>query len=133
MGIYIDFKNLLMPKSCFNCLFSNARESDYFTLICAFTGTATNYYDEERPSDCPLIDLDLDENKLRYMKDMGITSYEKAVFDLLVDKPIDIVRCGECKYLMSNGRCEQFADDMIQPSASDFCSYGERRTDEADR
>lgn len=37
-----------------------------------------------------------------------------------------IVRCGECKHLMPDGRCEEFADDAIRPSASDFCSYGER-------
>ena len=38
----------------------------------------------------------------------------------------EIVRCGECKHLMPNGRCEEFADYLIKPSASDFCSYGER-------
>ena len=38
-----------------------------------------------------------------------------------------IVRCGECKHMMADGRCEVFADDAIRPSASDFCSYGERR------
>ena len=46
----------------------------------------------------------------------------------LVEIPIqpEIVRCGECKHLMPNGRCEEFADYLIKPSASDFCSYGER-------
>ena len=39
----------------------------------------------------------------------------------------DIVRCGECKHLMPDGRCWKFADDAIRPSASDFCSYGERK------
>lgn len=42
------------------------------------------------------------------------------------DRPTDIVRCGECKHMMPDGRCEEFADDAIRPSASDFCSYGER-------
>ena len=38
-----------------------------------------------------------------------------------------IVMCGECKHLMPDGRCREFADDAIRPSASDFCSYGERK------
>lgn len=42
---------------------------------------------------------------------------------------VPVVRCGECKYLAPGGICETFADDMIEPSASDYCSYGERRTD----
>ena len=46
--------------------------------------------------------------------------------------PEAVVRCGECKYLAPGGICEMFADDMIVPSASDYCSYGERRTDEID-
>jgi hypothetical protein len=43
---------------------------------------------------------------------------------------IDLVRCGECKHLKADGTCNMFADDNIRPSASDFCSYGERRNDE---
>ena len=39
---------------------------------------------------------------------------------------IDIVRCGECKYMLPCGRCTMFADDKIRPSVSDFCSHGER-------
>lgn len=40
-----------------------------------------------------------------------------------------IVQCGECKHLMPSGICEAFADDKIRPSASDYCSYGERRSE----
>ena len=40
---------------------------------------------------------------------------------------VSVVRCGECKNLMQDGRCFVFADDNIKPSASDFCSYGERK------
>ena len=40
---------------------------------------------------------------------------------------VDLVRCGECKHLKADGTCDIFADDNIRPSASDFCSYGERR------
>lgn len=42
---------------------------------------------------------------------------------------VEVVRCGECKYMTADGRCLEFADDNIRPSASDFCSYGERRED----
>ena len=39
----------------------------------------------------------------------------------------EIIRCGECKYMMADGSCYEFADDNLRPSASDFCSYAERR------
>ena len=45
---------------------------------------------------------------------------------------VPVVRCGDCKYLMANGICNMFADDTIKPSASDFCSCGERRNNEID-
>lgn len=35
-----------------------------------------------------------------------------------------------CKFAINtSGDCWKFADDAIRPSASDFCSYGERRED----
>ena len=40
---------------------------------------------------------------------------------------VKVVRCGECKHMMADGRCMEFADDGIRPSATDFCSYGERK------
>ena len=39
----------------------------------------------------------------------------------------EIIYCGECKHMMPNGKCRQFADSTIRPSASDFCSAGERK------
>ena len=42
---------------------------------------------------------------------------------------IEVVRCGECKHMTANGRCREFADNFIRPSASDYCSYGERKDD----
>ena len=42
---------------------------------------------------------------------------------------VPVVRCGECKYMKPDGKCEVFADERIRPSVSDFCSYGERRDD----
>jgi len=40
---------------------------------------------------------------------------------------VEVVRCGECRYMQPDGRCADFADDRIYPAASDFCSYGQRR------
>lgn len=42
---------------------------------------------------------------------------------------VEVVRCGECKHMIADGRCMEFADDGIRPSAMDYCSYGERRED----
>ena len=42
----------------------------------------------------------------------------------------EIIYCGECKHMMPNGKCRQFADSTIRPSASDFCSAGERKDNE---
>ena len=39
---------------------------------------------------------------------------------------VEVVRCGECKHMLSSGGCSIFADSDIRPSASDFCSCGER-------
>ena len=40
---------------------------------------------------------------------------------------VEVVRCGECKHMTEDGRCLEFADDCLRPSASDYCSYGERK------
>ena len=48
--------------------------------------------------------------------------------ELIAESDEAVVRCGECKHLVG-GICMEFADSGINPSASDFCSYGERRTD----
>lgn len=39
----------------------------------------------------------------------------------------EVVRCGECVYMHTDGRCDGFADFSVRPSVSDFCSYGIRR------
>ena len=50
----------------------------------------------------------------------------KEINDLPSAQP-EIIYCGECKHMMPNGKCRQFADSTIRPSASDFCSAGERK------
>ena len=54
---------------------------------------------------------------------------------LAVNAPtIDLVRCGECEYWQDNNggypdpNCRWV--EIETPDADDFCSYGERRTDE---
>lgn len=59
---------------------------------------------------------------LSQLEEYGIGFAEKKRDDL-----VEVVRCGSCKNLSSDGRCEEFADDCIRPSATDFCSHGERR------
>ena len=59
---------------------------------------------------------------LSQLEEYGIGFAEKKRDDL-----VEVVRCGSCKNLLPDGRCEEFADDCIRPSATDFCSHGERR------
>lgn len=54
----------------------------------------------------------------------------EVIRDLPAVDTVPVVRCGECKHLMADGRCFAFADDNIRPSVSDFCSYGERREED---
>ena len=49
-----------------------------------------------------------------------------AINELPSADAVEVVRCGECKHMLSSGGCSIFADSDIRPSASDFCSYGER-------
>ena len=43
-------------------------------------------------------------------------------------EPIDIVRCGECKWSKANGTYQWCGrlDSTARIKADDFCSYGER-------
>lgn len=43
---------------------------------------------------------------------------------------VEVVRCKDCKWLKPDGKCKAFADYQIRPSASDYCSYGERREED---
>ena len=61
-------------------------------------------------------------------------TYDKSLIIGLIDEQIvvdavPVVRCGECKYLVG-GICMEFADSGIKPNADDYCSYGERRSDD---
>ena len=42
----------------------------------------------------------------------------------------EIIRCKDCKFNQGNYKC-LYSDSIIRvPNDNDFCSYGERRTDE---
>ena len=56
--------------------------------------------------------------------DVGVNCVKLFIDDA---PSIEIVRCGECKHMKPNGECNAFAGSMIRPSASDFCSCGERK------
>lgn len=60
-----------------------------------------------------------------------VLSVNKAVCTAIKALPsadvVEVVRCGECKHMTADGRCLEFADDCLRPSASDYCSYGERK------
>lgn len=78
-----------------------------------------------------LIDKETAYKALKQKEEMYGLSFTAEAFGKaarIVDQMhgIDIVRCGECKYMLPCGRCTMFADDKIRPSVSDFCSHGER-------
>lgn len=73
--------------------------------------------------------VDLDDDEVVYCGNRG--EYENynippEMLEHSVDA-VPVVRCGECKHMMADGRCFEFADDNIRPSVSDYCSRGERR------
>lgn len=59
------------------------------------------------------------------------TGWNGAIECIIENAPtadvVEVVRCGECKYMHTDGKCDAFADFSIRPSVSDYCSYGERR------
>lgn len=71
--------------------------------------------------------------------ELDISNYDIKVAVIrqnILDMPtIDLVRCGECKWWESakngwNGWCRKQIDAYATFYAEDFCSYGERKSDE---
>ena len=64
-----------------------------------------------------------------------------TVLELIEDMPEAVVRCEDCLYNYGNAEdCEYNQNDIVCTyfdtdglDASDFCSYGERRSDDADQ
>lgn len=59
-----------------------------------------------------------------------IHHYANAIDGAPEVEAVQVVYCGECKYMLPDRRCCAFADDCIRPSTSDYCSRGERRDGE---
>lgn len=84
-----------------------------------------------------LIDADRLKDSVMFTCDLGgwigetLLQIKKVAVKYIENAPtidaVEVVRCGECKHMLAYGRCMEFADDGIRPSATDFCSYGERR------
>ena len=55
-----------------------------------------------------------------------------AIIEVLDAPSIDIVRCAECKWAKANGTYQWCGrlDSTARITADDFCSYGERKSDE---
>lgn len=45
---------------------------------------------------------------------------------------VEVVRCKDCKWFNDIGCAIRIVDDTDKPSEEDYCSFAERRTDEAD-
>jgi len=73
------------------------------------------------------IDVNTGESKELFKE--GNDALKKAVERLkeLPSAEPEIIYCGECIHMEPNGKCKAFADSKIRPSASDFCSTGERK------
>ena len=65
----------------------------------------------------------------RKLTKLGVLEVKDGYYIRPSADAVQVVRCGECKHMIPDGRCMEFADDGIRPSATDFCSYGERRED----
>lgn len=87
------------------------------------------YIDREQAIKC------LDGNVLitRQSEAEAVKEYFEMVVKRLESVPtVDLVRCGECKWGNKDNEgtlwCEHAIGGIMKPT--DFCSYGERRTDE---
>lgn len=96
----IAIPNMSKPKVCHECIAFRYEQGDYEPdVYCEIT--KEELFDATAiPTDCPLIEIDL-------------------------------VRCGECKWGNQDNEgtlwCEHAIGGIMKPT--DFCSYGERRTD----
>ena len=125
MGVYIP--NMSKPKSCAECeLWSNC-----------FYPKAPKEIDNKVTPDCPLIEID--ESEMEYLyKEFGLEKDENLTVRAIELKYAilmgyayakrEIVPCGECKHY-AFGLCSKL---HLVTDPKNFCSDGERRTDEKD-
>ena len=71
------------------------------------------------------------ENNRLLQGNCEYTLWKQTVADIVRGMPsIDIVRCKECKHYRLNGITYQCMSHISAVKPDDYCSYGERRSDE---
>lgn len=74
-----------------------------------------------------MIDYCKDDSKVN-----GLTALFQ-VGDAIIDCPtvdaVEVVRCKDCKRYSQSGLCNLYLNVSHEMKPDDFCSYGERRTD----
>lgn len=62
-----------------------------------------------------------------------LIAYREGVLRIIADQPtveaVEVVRCKDCKWFNAPGCAIYIVDDTDKPKENDFCSFGERRTD----
>ena len=94
------------------------------TFVIMGSGTMSRYIDA---------DEFLENNKEFADREIEHPRYQETVRELINEAPsIDIVRCKECKWSKANGTYQWCGrlDSTARITADDFCSYGERKSDE---
>lgn len=60
----------------------------------------------------------------------------RAIEQVVKEQPtadvVEVIMCKDCKWFNDIGCAINIIDDCDKPSENDFCSFAERRTDEAD-
>lgn len=60
-----------------------------------------------------------------------ITGLIKSLDEAPAVDAVEVVRCKDCKWFEKPGCAILIVDDSDKPSKNDFCSFGERRDDNA--
>ena len=55
-----------------------------------------------------------------------------TVRELIEDMPEAVVRCKDCKWRDDYGCALRIVDESDKPNDNDFCSFGERQSDETE-
>lgn len=78
----------------------------------------------------------LREKTLANVMRSNLSETDKACIKAVFERYVDVVRCKDCKYYTYERGCPlresgYFCDGKMLPRENDFCSYGERRADNA--
>jgi hypothetical protein len=85
-----------------------------------------------------LIDANALAKEIDYEYDLGygeILTDPRRFAEMVEDAPtvdaVEVVRCKDCKRYSQSGLCNLYCNISLPMNPDDFCSYGERRTDNA--